>query len=171
MGWGFTVTLFTSSCRPSSKYLRNSWASCWLYPMKRGANLCIWDLSAVVLTTRSPPTSHNSWITWLNALIRAPFILLVLVFMSARYCSFSRYSSNGLVLLKHWITLFMKHCKTEILIKRPVLSEWSLTSLLCVSRAQHYVDLEENILRTASYTTRSRNFGWKSRNIQFKYIT
>lgn len=121
IGCGFIVTLFTSSCNPSNRYLRNSWASCWLYPIKRGANLCIWDLSAVVLTTRSPPTSHNSCITWLNALINAPFILLVLVFISARYCSFSRYSNNGLVLLKHWITLFIKHCKIKISNKKLVL--------------------------------------------------
>lgn len=35
--FGRDVTRLSSSCRPSSKQRRNSWASCWKYPEKRGA--------------------------------------------------------------------------------------------------------------------------------------
>jgi hypothetical protein len=43
-------------------------------------------------------------------LIKAPFMLDTVVLMSERWQSPSRYSNRGLVLLRHWMTEFMKHC-------------------------------------------------------------
>jgi len=46
-------------------------------------------------------------------LIKAPFMLDTVVLMSERWQSASRYSNRGFVLLRHWMTEFMKHCTTS----------------------------------------------------------
>ena len=38
-------------------------------------------------------------------------MLDVVLLISQTYSSLMRYSVNALVLLRHWITEFMKHCK------------------------------------------------------------
>lgn len=53
------------------------------------------------------------WETHTLPLIKAPFMLDTVVLMSDRWQSASRYSNRGFVLLRHWMTEFMKHCTTS----------------------------------------------------------
>jgi len=54
-----------------------------------------------------------TWGTHTLPLIKAPFMLDTVVLMSERWQSASRYSNRGFVLLRHWMTEFMKHCTTS----------------------------------------------------------
>jgi hypothetical protein len=64
------------------------------------------------LRKEKPIESGETW-EYTVPLIKAPFMLDTVVLMSERWQSPSRYSSRGLVLLRHWMTEFMKHCTAK----------------------------------------------------------
>ena len=60
-------------------------------------------------------------------LIKAPFMLDTVVLMSERWQSASTYSNRGFVLLRHWMTEFMKHCTTSSNTLKPMHNNFGYT--------------------------------------------
>ncbi len=116
----WTEGLLKSSCRASNMYAINSCASCWACPLNCGAyctSICLNSLGLIQLIVPAFP----SWAGWLsllahNCLMRfaklcaswpcVPKGLPTLI--SFAYSSLRKNSLNLLVLLRHWITQFMK---------------------------------------------------------------